>query len=59
MANEQTEARFPVHRIVHVAVMAVLVLGGLYYIWTGMPAFNKTGDGETRDARKAEALALV
>jgi len=39
--------------------MAVIVLGGLYYIGTGMPALNTTKDAETRDEREAEALALV
>ena len=54
MVEERTFARFPVNRALHVAVVAVLVLGGLYYAWTGLPSFNAR-----MDQREAEALALV
>jgi len=45
---------FRVYRIVHFIIVAVVVIGGLYYIWTGMPTFE-----EPKDTREAEALALV
>ncbi|MFO0707769.1 MAG: hypothetical protein U0412_13040 [Nitrospira sp.] len=41
-------------RTLHYAVVAVLVLGGLYYMWTKPPALNPMAD-----KRAAEALALV
>lgn len=54
MAEAKTLDRVPVYRVVNFAVIAVLVLGGLYYVWTGLPAVT-----ETKDTREAEALALV
>jgi hypothetical protein len=54
MAEEKTLARFPVSRAVHFAVLAVLVFGGLYYAWTGLPALDPS-----MDKQEAEALALV
>ena len=59
MAEERPLARFPVNRAVHFAVMAVLVLGGLYYVWTGLPRVIQTLDKQTLDKQEAEALALV
>jgi hypothetical protein len=59
MADGHTQTRFPLYRIVHFVVVAIIVVGGLYYIWAGMPAFNKMKNTETRDEREAEALALV
>ena len=46
--------RFSVYRIVHFIVVAIMVIGGLYYIWTSMPTVE-----EPKDEREAEALALV
>ncbi|HEY5932157.1 MAG TPA: hypothetical protein VIT63_04530 [Nitrospira sp.] len=39
---------------IHYAVVAVLLLGGLYYAWTTLPSGTPS-----RDKREAEALALV
>jgi hypothetical protein len=41
-------------KIIHYAVMAVLVLGALYYLWLKPPSLNPIAD-----SRAAEALALV
>jgi len=41
-------------RILHYAVPAVLILGGLYYLWITPPSLNPMAD-----KRAAEALALV
>ena len=41
-------------RVVHYTVVAVFVLGGLYYLWTTPPSLNPMAD-----KRAAEALALV
>ena len=41
-------------KIIHYAVVAVLVLGVLYYLWMKPPSLNPIGD-----SRAAEALALV
>ena len=41
-------------RIIHYAVVAVLVLGMLYYFWVKPPSLNPIAD-----RRSAEALALV
>ncbi len=41
-------------KIIHYAVVAVLVLGALYYLWIKPPSLNPIGD-----SRAAEALALV
>lgn len=42
------------NRFVHYAVVALLALGGLYYVWAGLPAIRPI-----TDTREAEALALV
>jgi hypothetical protein len=41
-------------KVVHYAVVAILVLGGLYYFWMMPPSLNPMAD-----SRAAEALALV
>jgi hypothetical protein len=41
-------------KIIHYAVMVVLVLGALYYLWLKPPSLNPIAD-----SRAAEALALV
>jgi hypothetical protein len=41
-------------KIIHYAVVAVLLLGVLYYLWMKPPSLNPIGD-----SRAAEALALV
>jgi len=45
---------FSMVKIIHYAVVAVLVLGGLYYFWIQPPSLNPMADH-----RAAEALALV
>lgn len=45
---------FPMVKVLHYAVVALLVLGGLYYIWLKPPSLNPMAD-----PRAAEALALV
>ncbi|MBU6480230.1 MAG: hypothetical protein KGS09_06760 [Nitrospirae bacterium] len=45
---------FSTVKIIHYAAVAVLVLGGLYYLWMKPPALNPMAD-----PRAAEALALV
>jgi len=52
------QMRFPAYRIIHFVVMALMVMGGLYYIWSGMPASDKQMD-EQRDEQEMEALTLV
>jgi hypothetical protein len=42
-------------RVIQFAVLSVLVLGGVYYAWTGLPRFNQVA----LDKREAEALTLV
>jgi len=54
MSEDRTPARFSASEFVHYAVVAVLVLGGLYYLWTTLPSLNPEIDN-----RAAEALALV
>jgi hypothetical protein len=54
MGEERTFARFPVSWTAHLAVLAILVLGGSYYVWTGLPSLNTI-----TDQREVEALALV
>jgi hypothetical protein len=44
----------PINKFVHYAVVALLALGGLYYVWVGLPAM-----GPIVDTREAQALALV
>ena len=41
-------------RVIHYAVVAILALGGLYYLWMKPPSLNPMAD-----SRAAEALALV
>ena len=48
------QASFSMVKIIHYAVVAVLVLGGLYYFWIQPPSLNPMADH-----RAAEALALV
>ena len=45
---------FSMMKIIHYAVVAVLVLGALYYLWMKPPSLNPVAD-----RRAAEALALV
>ena len=40
--------------VIHYAVVAVLLVGGLYYAWTTLPSTTPS-----RDSRETEALALV
>ncbi|MDH5642234.1 MAG: hypothetical protein OEY28_13175 [Nitrospira sp.] len=54
MADEHTSTQVWLYRIAQFVGIAVLALGGLYYLSKGLPTFN-----ETRDEREAEALALV
>jgi hypothetical protein len=46
--------RSSIKRYVHYAVIVILGIGGLYYVWPGLPRMKPAGD-----AREAEALALV
>ncbi len=41
-------------KIIHYAVLVILILGGLYYLWVTPPSLNPMAD-----KRAAEALALV
>jgi len=54
MADSGTFSRSPGTHLIHYAVVAFLLLGGLYYAWTTLPSTTPS-----RDAREAEALALV
>lgn len=55
MAHDSSPARSsPAARAVQYSVMAVLVLGALYYLWSMPPSLNPVGD-----KRAEEALALV
>jgi hypothetical protein len=59
MAQDSTDPNFPSSssgavRLIHYAVVGVLVLGGLFYLWTQPPSLNPMAD-----KRAAEALALV
>lgn len=42
-------------RVVQAIALSILVLGGLYYAWTGLPRFSQV----KLDQRQAEALLLV
>jgi hypothetical protein len=42
-------------RVIQVIALSVLVLGALYYAWSGLPRFNQVA----LDQRQTEALALV
>ena len=59
MADEQKQRRYPMYRMIHFMVMAIIVVGGLSYVWISMPVFKKTGGAVARDAREGDALALV
>jgi hypothetical protein len=54
MSEDRTSTRFSASKVVHYVVVAVLVFGGLYYLWSGLPSLNPKAD-----KRAAEALALV
>jgi len=59
MAQDSTDPNSPSSssgavRLIHYAVVGVLVLGGLFYLWTQPPSLNPMAD-----KRAAEALALV
>lgn len=54
MTDSGTFFRSPGTHLIHYAVVAFLLLGGLYYAWTTLPSTTPS-----RDAREAEALALV
>lgn len=45
-------------RIIQVMALTVLILGGLYYAWTGLPRFNQVAQTPL-DKQEAEALTLV
>jgi hypothetical protein len=54
MSEDAISPRFSTTRIIHYAVVAVLALGGLFYLWNGLPSLAPMAD-----TREAEALALV
>lgn len=54
MSDDRISSKVSLNRFAHYAVVAVLVLGGLYYAWTELPAMKSATDGAA-----AEALALV
>ena len=59
MAQDSTKSNaspssFSAVKLIHYAVVTVLVLGGLYYLWSQPPSLNPMAD-----KRAAEALALV
>lgn len=54
MVEGQMQARFSGYRIILFIVMAVMVIGGLYYIGTGLPVSETP-----RDEREMEAMTLV
>jgi len=54
MSEDGTSARLSPTKVIHYAVVAVLALGGLFYVWTELPSLNPIPD-----QREAEALALV
>jgi hypothetical protein len=54
MAEEGPTPKLSMIRAVQFAVLLVLVLGGVFYVWTGVPVSK-----QPRDDREAEALALV
>lgn len=54
MTDNGTFSRSPSTHLIHYAIVAFLLLGGLYYVWTTLPSTTPS-----RDAREAEALALV
>lgn len=54
MTDGGTFARSPGTYLIHYGVVALLLLGGLYYAWTTLPSTTPA-----RGAREAEALDLV
>jgi len=54
MTDGSTFSRSFGTHLIHYAVVAVLLLGGLYYAWTTLPSTTPSSD-----KREAEALALV
>ncbi|MCP9465691.1 MAG: hypothetical protein NNA25_12970 [Nitrospira sp.] len=46
--------QLPVNRVIQLVVTLVLVSGGAYYVWTGLP-----GASQSLDRQAAEALAMV
>jgi hypothetical protein len=42
-------------RVIQILALAVIILGGLYYTWTGLPRLQQPA----LDKREAEALTLV
>ena len=52
--SDAASRRLPINKFVHYAVVALLALGGLYYVWAGLPAMSPIVD-----TREAQALALV
>lgn len=54
MAEHETLPRPFTSRIIHYAVVCVVVVGALYYVWTTFPSVP-----QSREPQEAEALALV
>ncbi len=54
MTSSATSLRSFGPRVIQYVVVAVLLLGGLYYAWTSLPS-----TAPSRTAREAEALVLV
>lgn len=54
MAEHETLPRLFSGRIIHYAVVGVIVVGALYYAWTTLPSVTLS-----REPQEAEALALV
>ncbi len=54
MTDRQTSSRSFGVGFLHYAIVTVLVLAGLYYVWTSLPSATSN-----RGTREAEALALV
>ncbi len=55
MTSSETGSRSFGPRVLHYLIVAVVLLGGLYYAWTTLPLTTTP----SRTAREAEALALV
>ena len=53
-SSSSASSSFSMVKVIHYAVVAVLLLGGLYYLWMKPPSLNPMAD-----PRAAEALALV
>ena len=54
MTNSRIFSRSLATHLIRYAVVAILLLGGLYYAWTALPSTTPS-----RDQREVEALALV